>query len=84
MSGTWTSHFKSLESNLIKVSPKLDNLSAATLRTNPGTGTFLLSCFTLYLKKKTFLQTEKVIAGHRVEYQINRPADQPKFASRNF
>ena len=38
MSGTWTTHIKSNESKLVKVSPMLDPITAATIRTNPGTG----------------------------------------------
>ena len=40
MSGTWTTHIKGNETNLVKVSQKLDPITAATIRTNPGTGEF--------------------------------------------
>jgi hypothetical protein len=38
MSGTWTTHIKSDADKLVKVSSKLDPITAATIRTNPGTG----------------------------------------------
>lgn len=46
MSGTWTTHIKSDESKLVKVSSHLDIISAATIRTNPGTGNYFVSVIT--------------------------------------
>ena len=42
MSGTWTTYIKGNETNLVKVSQKLDPITAATIRTNPGTGEVFL------------------------------------------
>ena len=45
MKGTWTSHYQDSEKNLVKVRKDLDILSAATLRTNPGTAYRMLKDF---------------------------------------
>ena len=45
MKGTWTTHFSDTESNLVKVRNDIPLLSAATLRTNPGTAYRMLKDF---------------------------------------
>ena len=45
MSGTWTTRFVDEESNFVKVRQDISVLSAATLRTNPGTAYRMLKDF---------------------------------------
>jgi NADPH:quinone reductase-like Zn-dependent oxidoreductase len=45
MKGTWTSHFVDSEANLVKIRNDISVMSAATLRTNPGTAFRMLKDF---------------------------------------
>ena len=45
MSGTWTTHFVDNESTFVKIRKDISVLSAATLRTNPGTAYRMLKDF---------------------------------------